>query len=148
MFLTKFTINQCQATVTLNNHHKMGTDVTKPVFQVSYKRDSNQSSQLQKQARKLKNSLVATTCKFRYDTFVSVNSKGTNQSKQMLRLVSTFVVHKPSGDKNIQIVRLSCRTSDFTIFTCPADTCKSFEIVCSKEHKEVICNMTSSSNSF
>ena len=75
----------------------MGID--KPVFEISEKknRDSNQSSQLQRLARKLKFNYFACS-KFRYennDTFQKANNKDADQSAQMCRLVCAFVVRKP-----------------------------------------------------
>ena len=54
------------------------------------KRDSNQSPQLQRRARKLK-----FRSKFRYDTFQKTNNKGADQTAHMCRLVCAFVVRKP-----------------------------------------------------
>ena len=47
---------------------------------------------------------------------------------QLLGSVTRYCLYNGSwrghaGDKNIQILCLSCRTSDFTIFTRPANTC-------------------------
>ena len=59
----------------------------------STKRDSNQSPQLQRLARKL-----SFACsKIRYDTFQSANNKGADhdQTARMRKLVGAFAVRKP-----------------------------------------------------
>ena len=49
--------------------------------------------------------------------------------------------------KNISILHLSCRMSDLQFHSSCKHMLLSFKSVCNKEHKGVICNMTSSSNS-
>ena len=51
------------------------------------------------------------------------------------------------GTKNISILHLSCRTSDLQFSLILKTHSLSFKRICNKEHQEVICNMTSSSNS-
>ena len=55
------------------------------------KRDTNQSAQPQRLARKLK----FARSKFRYDAFKKVNNNCADQSAQMRRLVCAFVVRQP-----------------------------------------------------
>ena len=66
------------------NKNLMGLDVTKPVFGVSTKRDSNQSPQLRNFA----------CSKFRFDTFQKAINKGADQSEWMHRLICAFVVQQ------------------------------------------------------
>ena len=71
------------------------------------KRDSNQSSQLQRLARKLKLDKLS---KLTYGTCQKANNKGTDQTAQMHRLVCAFIVRKPpktgflaSGPFNVRL---------------------------------------------
>ena len=70
----------------------MGLDMTKPVFGVSHKENSNQSPQLKILARQNCNFVCS---KFSCDTFQSANNKGADQTVWMHRLVCAFVVRNP-----------------------------------------------------
>ena len=59
----------------------------------------------------------------------------------------TCYVGANSGDKNISVLHLSCRTSDLQFSLFLQTHSPSFKRICNKEHKGVICNMNSSSNS-
>ena len=69
----------------------MGHIATKPVFGVS---DSDIQTSLLSYRDYPKN-LNFAGGKYRYDTFQLTNNKGANQTAQMCRLVSAFVVGKP-----------------------------------------------------
>ena len=70
----------------LDFSNDMGLSKTKPVFGVSEKA----------RLKPLSSATENFACtKFRYDTFQYANNKGADQSKQMRRLVCTFVVRKP-----------------------------------------------------
>ena len=87
--------------------------------------------------------------------FLKVNFEKVSRRQQkheklpsMQRIKSNLLKIYFSGDKNILILHLSCRTSDLQFLLVLQTHSPSFKRIYNKEHKGVICNLTSSSNSF